>query len=537
VGLRRGLLLAVAASAVAFAAPVGAQAADFCVNRAGCPAPNTFTEDGLQTALIAADAAAGPDRVLIGAGVYDDGPYTAGSGNQVEIVGAGATQTILRKAGAAGDQTVLTVSQAASSVRDLGIELTNGNNLTGLSIRNSATAVRVFEAPTSTGNRTGIDFTAAGVLVDSSVALELATGTTAVRAVLPGGTGELTLQNNDLQAANGVAFQTPIHTERNRITARIGGIAGTGPLDIDNAAIRMVGGGGPNAPAVSVASSQVGPTPLAGQLNAQHVTAIGPGSGFGIVIGAGCNQPTPGANVQVVPANGQVRDSLVDGFATDFLVAGRQCPDPVLVTNIPSFASLDVDYSLFDPAAVTEFEPATFSAGANNRSGDPRLVDPAGGNLRPAQNSPAIDSGQPTPAAGNERDVAGNPRVQDGNGDGTSIRDMGAYEHTSDPGPGDPGPPGPGGNITRTLTLGYKAKTEKFKGKLKSNEAACLAGKVKVFEKAKGKDPKAGSDKTNAAGKWSFEEEDADGKFYATVPQKTVPAGACPAARSKTKKL
>ena len=91
--------------------------------------------------------------------------------------------------------------------------------------------------------------------------------------------------------------------------------------------------------------------------------------------------------------------------------------------------------------------------------------------------------------------------------------------------------------ITRTLTLGYKAKSDKFKGRLRSNESACLAGRVKVFEKARGRDPKVGADKTNAAGKWSFEENGADGRFYAQVAARTVPAGTCPAAKSRAKRV
>ncbi len=89
----------------------------------------------------------------------------------------------------------------------------------------------------------------------------------------------------------------------------------------------------------------------------------------------------------------------------------------------------------------------------------------------------------------------------------------------------------------RTLTLGYK--DGKFKGKIKSAAEACTETQnVKVFEKEKGKDPKAGSDKTNGAGKFSIEERGADGRFYATVKQTTVEGvGICLAATSKTKRF
>ena len=45
--------------------------------------------------------------------------------------------------------------------------------------------------------------------------------------------------------------------------------------------------------------------------------------------------------------------------------------------------------------------------------------------LTPA--SPAIDAGAPAPLAGGT-DAAGRPRVVDGNGDGTAVIDLGAYE-------------------------------------------------------------------------------------------------------------
>ena len=544
---KRGFQSVIVASVALFAlaAPCYAHAADFCVNRTGCILGQTFNENQLQNAITAAEGGGfpGTDRILVGAGVYDDGPYSAAPGNPIELIGAGAGATTLRK-GAGNDQTVLTLAHVVSSVEDLGIELSNGNNPTGLSIRNTASRVRVTEAGTATGNRTGIQFTGAGALVDSSVALDVATGTTAVNGVIPGSTSELTLQNNDLQAANGVSYQTPMHTERNRITARIFGIGGIGPLTIDNAAIRMVGNGGPNAAAVSAGSTQTGVTTLAGNLDVQHLTAFGPGAGSGVVFGSGCQMS--GANVVPLPVSGLVRDTVIDGFVRDFLVSGRQCFDPVVNMNSPSFAQLDVDYSIFDPATVVENEPANVSSGPNNRNVDPQLVDPGAGDLRPLQGSPAIDNGQPTPAAGNERDVAGNPRVQDGNGDGTAVRDIGAFEHTFVAPPADGGGGGDGGGdgggggateITRTLSLGYSEKSDKFKGALKSNEPACLAGKVKVFEKVKGKDPKVGSDKTNDTGKWAFKEKGADGKFYGSVAEKTVPAGTCPAAKSKAKKV
>ena len=75
--------------------------------------------------------------------------------------------------------------------------------------------------------------------------------------------------------------------------------------------------------------------------------------------------------------------------------------------------------------------------GNGNIDGNPTFVDLAGGDLRLQSASPAIDRGgnvvdtipfapgfQGLPAA----DLAGEPRIVDGNGDGTAIVDMGAFE-------------------------------------------------------------------------------------------------------------
>ncbi len=536
-------LLLGALALVTLIAPASAAAVTYCVNTTGCAPAQDYTENQLQAAIDAAAGPAGEDRISIGSGLYDDGPYTAAAGNQVEIFGAGANATTLR--GAGNGLTILTLSHVASSVHDLGIELSNGSGQTGLSVRNSATKVRVAETATAIGTRTGIVFTGTGALVDSTVALDPAAGTVAVNAVIPGSTSELTLQNNDLQGATGVNSQTPIHTERNRITARFFGLFNAGPLTIDNASIRMVGNGGPNSAAVQVNSSSIAAVKN-GNLEADHLTAFGPATSRGVTIGANCDGSM--LSNPPLPASGVVRDTILDGFSNDVAVSGVPCTDPGSMITSNAFATLDIDYSAYDPATALENEPAIITSGPNNLLGvDPQLVNPAAGDLRPLQGSPVIDKGQPTPAQGNERDVAGNPRVQDGNNDGTAVRDMGAFEHTFSATGGGGGDGGGGGGgdgggtggttLTRTLSLGYSDKSDKFKGTLKSNEPACLAGKVKVFEKLKGKDPKAGSDRTNGAGKWSFKERRADGKYYATIPAATVTAGECPAAKSKAKKV
>jgi len=92
--------------------------------------------------------------------------------------------------------------------------------------------------------------------------------------------------------------------------------------------------------------------------------------------------------------------------------------------------------------------------------------------------------------------------------------------------------------IARKLTIKFKNRKQKFKGKLKAEKKLCRQQTVKVFRKRKGDDKIIGSDKTNSAGKWSLKASGASGKFYVQAKQKAQPSGApCLASKSKAKKV
>jgi hypothetical protein len=131
---------------------------------------------------------------------------------------------------------------------------------------------------------------------------------------------------------------------------------------------------------------------------------------------------------------------------------------------------------------------------------------------------------------------------------GSNWQGAGNYDHAfktyvltepppGEPPPGDPPPPGgtpTSSEFTRTLSIAYSQKKDKFKGRIASESPACISGqKVRVFEKEKGKDPKLGSDASLANGRYSLKEKNADGKFYATVEQTSVAGGTCLAAKSE----
>ena len=59
---------------------------------------------------------------------------------------------------------------------------------------------------------------------------------------------------------------------------------------------------------------------------------------------------------------------------------------------------------------------------------DPLFVDPGNGNYYLQNTSPCIDKGNNTYISGVDKDLDGNPRIVDGNGDTTTVVDIGAYE-------------------------------------------------------------------------------------------------------------
>jgi parallel beta-helix repeat protein/predicted outer membrane repeat protein len=71
-----------------------------------------------------------------------------------------------------------------------------------------------------------------------------------------------------------------------------------------------------------------------------------------------------------------------------------------------------------------------WAGNVNNLSGDPRFA--LAGNVRLLGDSPCIDRGTNEPGRPlPETDLDGNPRILDGNGDGTTVADIGAFEYNS----------------------------------------------------------------------------------------------------------
>ena len=97
----------------------------------------------------------------------------------------------------------------------------------------------------------------------------------------------------------------------------------------------------------------------------------------------------------------------------------------------------DTPDEIFDDAkssstvTYSDVQGGWLGAGGNNIDADPCFVDATGGDLRLSYDSPCIDAGDNSAPGLPATDLAGNRRLFDGDGDGSAIVDMGAYEFGS----------------------------------------------------------------------------------------------------------
>lgn len=499
-GIRRVLVPVAALAALAAAQP--AAAARFCVSDADCVAAGGTSKATLQAAFDAAQAnGAGLDQVEIGATTLNGGGL-ATSGNPVEVLGEGVAKTTVSDSGS-----VISITDPSSSIRDLTIKPTSAG---GIGLNAAGTVERV--AVSGTVAATGMQLSGA---VASNVTVDLPAGINSTGIALAQAAN--TVQDSRLSADHVIRADGGTTTLRRlQITAGSrGATLATGATgSFESSTIRVLSGG---IIGLSVQSNLFG---AGTDLTARHLTVVGPGSGQAVISSASCGITNTGGTTRV-----NISDSIIRGWAKDFTRnGGAACP-----SSGSAVADVDAAFSIFDPAKVTQSGLGTFSTLSGNANVDPLLTS----DLQLGAGSPAIDAGDPAALGATETttDVAGAPRLVDGNGDGTARRDIGAFESAA------VSPPPGGGDIARTLKLSYSKRKDLFKGKLKSADAACRAGKVVVLRKKPGPDKKVGSDRTSANGKWSFDEPDASGTFFAKVAASTVEAGTCLAAQSRSKTI
>jgi len=95
-----------------------------------------------------------------------------------------------------------------------------------------------------------------------------------------------------------------------------------------------------------------------------------------------------------------------------------------------SGSSCRLNYCCVDNSAGAYGGNGTINESSNCIHSDPQFVDAAGGDYHLKDTSPCIDAGDNSLVpSGVDKDLDGNQRIVDGNNDGTSIVDIGAYEY------------------------------------------------------------------------------------------------------------
>lgn len=396
----------VALTLVACSPPVAARAAVYSAADASA----------LSTALADAQASPEADTVNVGPGTFA-GSFTYNGSSKVEIVGAGAGQTILSTS--SGYALLLQGSAAGDRVANLTATVTGGSTVRGIWVGAPSATVEDVTLTRTGGTNLfavvlmGTDQTVRRVTVDGAFSR-------AFEVQAPGATlTDITARN--LGSANGIEVDAPGATatvQRAQITGGNVGASATfsGALTITDSLIDMRGSLGS---ALSVGDNGNNAVHTS-SIVADRMTVIGDAmSNSAASVGAG----TAGeADVMSIA----IRDSIVSGFTTPLrcFEAGAAASGTLTVsdTALTGAVTNSCDDGMMDPG-VTQTNVTALAPG---------FIDAAGSDFRLRWDSPLLDLGGTTPLPG-ATDLAGLERVVDGDGAGIATVDLGAYEYQRRP--------------------------------------------------------------------------------------------------------
>ena len=402
------------------AAPAQAALGTICVG----PVPvgtvcNAF-RDTIKLAI--ADATSG-DVIRVGSGTYADGPYALSSGITLQGSGAtGAGATVITLPANAAAQSYITGNNA--TIRNLRVVMAGADSASdqGIVVSNSSTVRSVVVI--GSGAVTG----ATGLRAGSSIVFDATVNLTqgpSNRAVF--GEGGNIFTDSTWNAANGylLSSSTGGLDTLSRVTIR--GMAGNGSVArvdagtmvVDDALINL---GTSTGAGLSAQNPTADPAPRT--VIANHLTIVGGGTGSVGVL-ADATLATARQTSTVTLAN-----SIVRGPDTSIRAAagnnGSQGGNSVatVTTTYTDYQDSEAPQAP-NGTATTSFDGVLVDV-------DPQFLDPANGNFALRGGSPVVDKGQPG-SAGPAVDLNGDPRVVDGDGNGTRVRDLGAYELAGPP--------------------------------------------------------------------------------------------------------
>jgi PKD repeat protein len=387
-----------------------AEAATYCVQDPACPAAGT-AEPSLEQAVEVTDEDPAADTIRIGPGHFRGSHVSAD--HPVSIVGAGRGQTELEAE--AGEPYPYLYLTAGCSVSDLTVRIVEDGQQ-GVDLAGGADAARVrVVAPHTVLDDSGIYVESPGSEIDS-VEVDLGPGRFG-SAIEDGGGAKIT--DSTLTAGRGISAAASGTTARRVVIHAVEGLIAFG-ASLNAANVLVTPYPEPTGDTFYGATVDGGNGGENASLTLADATIVGPGLGSGG--DAVVAESNAGANAGTVAVG--LHGVVLDEVSTSIYRRGKSAAQTSNVT---------VDYSAYDGGRVNSTGGnGTISTGAGNLTGgvDPRFVDPAAGDYRPGFDSPLLDAGPPMlPLAGDDPDLAGHPRVRDSDGNGSAVRDIGAYEY------------------------------------------------------------------------------------------------------------
>ena len=464
------------------ALPGLAHAATYCVNASGCTGTS---EPDLQTALNAAAATTsvadtvhvGNPGVPTGSGwTYSDGGHAA---NQVDIIGAGPSSTLLTDTG----NPVLNVQGPGSTISDLTVQLPQAG-ASGIATSGSLSNVYVTSLDGGSHTQTGVSLSGTGGQHWTGGGISLPTTGSDFAIVRSAAPETVDLEDLTIATAAIALFPMPgddVTVRRSSIESAIAAVNLGGHLTLDNVAFHGLVAPGP-VPFVGTLPS--GSFDAITDLN--HISAYGTNTSG--TIGALDVHDSSGDSATV-----NVRNSIFRNFAESISRSATTSGGSANV-NV-SYSDMDLIHTINTPN--TNGATGDINIGSGMIDADPLFTNPTGGDFSLKAGSPALDAGDPAGLLPGDSatDVLGAPRISNGR------QDMGAVEFQVIPPPAPPAPPAPlappaKDRLAPKLKLSKLPKSVKLKQLLKglkftvttsepSSVNATLAGAVRSVNLAR----------------------------------------------------
>jgi hypothetical protein len=372
----------------------------------------TDTKSTIGDAITTANANSVADTILVGPGTYK-GPFQLdGTAHGIILQGSGPATVITADPG--GMQSYVFAGHA--TVRDLAVTFDPAvaSSSAGIFAADGSVVENVTVTGPGSFSVNGLHVQDSQV-VSSTVVLPLGSDSRGVYSE-----GNTTITDTALTADTGVYHSGLLPTVVSRTSIHGPTYAGVwtdgGSVDIDNSLVDL----GSTAGTGLLVSNENNST-SAKTINADHVTIVG-GDGSSVGAWAWAAKPTARQLATV-----RLSNSIVRGPATSLVAdAGNNGSQ-----GGSSSAAVDVDHTDYQTTGGTIGANGTggvVDGGGNLSNVDPSFVNAASGDYHLAFGSPVIDKGDPAAGLPEDVDLDGNARVVDGDGNGTAIRDLGAYE-------------------------------------------------------------------------------------------------------------